>query len=277
MNKVITLVFAAILVPSVSSAAALTTDQATSLISVVQSSPETPASAFVPLITAFSNITVGQAESLITVVQASPGTAAEAFVSLLTSFTVDPVVVPPAPVTYGSVATTTPPTIINNYYSVAPTPQPVTPPAPVDKSGIFVIDITKDATKDLNRIEKQKYLDNPLRHIVRVQVRDKSGNVIVDPSEYITIAVDGVIAQTGTDQAISSSDNPEGKVYTTPLNTFGGRIFEDSFHSLSSSITVTYEGHSTNFTLSDLPEGKLYNPRNPDVASVNGDGESVNP
>ncbi len=75
--------------PSISSAAALTSQQATSLIAVVQSSPNTPASVFVPLITSFSNITVNQAVSLITVVQDAPSVPADAFVNLLTSFTVD--------------------------------------------------------------------------------------------------------------------------------------------------------------------------------------------
>ena len=92
-------------VPAVSFAVALTPQQSSSLIAVVQSSPGTPASAFVSLITAFSNITVNQAISLITVVQAAPGVPANAFVDLLTSFTVDtvamppttPVVTPPAP------------------------------------------------------------------------------------------------------------------------------------------------------------------------------------
>ena len=76
-------------VPSVSFAAALTTQQANSLIAVVQSSPGTPASAFTNLITAFSNITIAQADSLIGVVQAAPGVAANAFVNLLVSFTQD--------------------------------------------------------------------------------------------------------------------------------------------------------------------------------------------
>lgn len=76
-------------VPAVSFAAALTQQQSSSLIAVVQSSPGTPASAFVSLITAFSNITVNQATSLITVVQAAPGVPASAFVDLLISFTVD--------------------------------------------------------------------------------------------------------------------------------------------------------------------------------------------
>ncbi len=77
------------ILPSVSSAAALTQQQSTSLIAVVQSSPGTPASAFISLITAFSNITTNQAASLITVVQSAPGVPANAFVNLLTSFTVD--------------------------------------------------------------------------------------------------------------------------------------------------------------------------------------------
>jgi len=81
--------------PAVSSAAALTPQQSSSLIAVVQSSPGTPASAFVSLITAFSNITVSQAISLIAVVQAAPSVPANAFVDLLTSFTVDTVAMPP--------------------------------------------------------------------------------------------------------------------------------------------------------------------------------------
>ncbi len=75
--------------PSASSAAALTSQQANSLIAVVQSSPNTPASVFVPLITSFSNITVNQATSLISVVQTAPSVPASAFVNLLISFTVD--------------------------------------------------------------------------------------------------------------------------------------------------------------------------------------------
>lgn len=96
--KKITVALAVLLfvVPSVSSAAALTSQQSSSLIAVVQSSPGIPASAFVSLITSFSNITVNQATSLITVVQAAPGVPASAFVNLLTSFTVDAVAVQPA-------------------------------------------------------------------------------------------------------------------------------------------------------------------------------------
>lgn len=89
MIKIITLAIGFILVPSLTLAAPLTNDQAVSLIEVVQSSPDTPASAFINLITAFSDITDIQAESLITVVQAAPGVPANAFVSLLVAFTVD--------------------------------------------------------------------------------------------------------------------------------------------------------------------------------------------
>lgn len=91
MKTFTTLVLGLLLIPSVSSAAALTQVQAESLISVVQSSPETPASAFTNLITAFSSITVAQAESLITVVKAASEVPADAFVDMLLAFTVDPV------------------------------------------------------------------------------------------------------------------------------------------------------------------------------------------
>lgn len=107
--------------PSVSFAAALTSQQSSSLIAVVQSSPGTPASAFVSLITAFSNITVNQATNLITVVQDAPGVAASAFVNLLTSFTDDSTTTQPVtPVP----AVTVPPT-----QTTQPTPTPTAPPA----------------------------------------------------------------------------------------------------------------------------------------------------
>ncbi|MFA6519831.1 MAG: hypothetical protein WCT41_03365 [Candidatus Paceibacterota bacterium] len=75
--------------PALIQAASLTTQQANSLIAVVQSAPGVPASAFVNLITSFSNITVNQATSLITVVQSAPTAPANAFVNLLISFTSD--------------------------------------------------------------------------------------------------------------------------------------------------------------------------------------------
>ena len=124
MKKIIyTLAILSFTLPSISSAAALTQQQANSLIAVVQSSPGTPASAFVSLITAFSNITTTQASSLITVVQAAPGVPANAFVNLLTSFTVDipttPVAVTP---TVTPVATTQTQTSIIQISSVSITP-----------------------------------------------------------------------------------------------------------------------------------------------------------
>lgn len=86
-------------VPSLSLAAPLTQAQAQSLIGVVQSSPNTPASVFTSFITSFSNITIAQAESLITVVQSAPGVAANAFVNLLVSFTQDTTVAAIQPAT----------------------------------------------------------------------------------------------------------------------------------------------------------------------------------
>lgn len=118
------------ILPSVSSAAALTQQQSNSLIAVVQSSPGTPASAFVSLITAFSNITVNQATSLITVVQAAPGVPANAFVNLLTSFTVDtPTTQPATP----AVAPQTTQTNQQTTQSITPTSTtaPTTPSASV--------------------------------------------------------------------------------------------------------------------------------------------------
>lgn len=132
------------ILPSISSAAALTTQQSTSLIAVVQSSPGTPASAFVNLITAFSNITVNQASSLIAVVQASPSTPATAFVNLLVSFTEDtPAVQTTTPATTVPAVTTpvaqdnqqptqpvtTQPPTPTNSQSTTPTPTQVTPPS----------------------------------------------------------------------------------------------------------------------------------------------------
>lgn len=73
--------------PAFTQAAALTDAQAATIITVVKSSPSTPASAFINLITAFSGVTDSQAASLIVVVQSSPNTAASVFVPLLTSFT----------------------------------------------------------------------------------------------------------------------------------------------------------------------------------------------
>jgi|GEM_PF-2040958 len=114
-SSVLALVFLAL--PLSASAAALTTQQSSSLISVVQSSPGTPARAFVNLITAFSNILVSQAESLIGVIQASPGTSATAFIPLLASFTVDSMAsVPSAPATQPSASAYVAPSIAGSPY-----------------------------------------------------------------------------------------------------------------------------------------------------------------
>lgn len=124
ITAILALLFFAL--PSVSSAAALTQQQSTSLIAVVQSSPGTPASAFVSLITAFSNITTAQASSLITVVQSAPGVPANSFVDLLTSFTVDT----PATQSTNVVPNTTLTPVI--------TPSVVSTPAPTSASGSVV-------------------------------------------------------------------------------------------------------------------------------------------
>ena len=125
----------AFLLPSVSFAAPLTQDQATSLISVVQSSPGTPASAFTDLITAFSSISVSQAESLINVIQQAPGAPAEAFMNLLISFTVDP-----APTIQATVPESEPAFGGNSVSTPAPEEQPaaVVPSEPMDQSAVIV-------------------------------------------------------------------------------------------------------------------------------------------
>ncbi len=112
------------MLPSVSLASGLTSQQATSLIAVVQSSPSTPASVFVPLITSFSNITINQAVSLIAVVQAAPSVPASAFVNLLISFTADTPITQPATPAITPIVTTQP------AQTNQQTTQPVTPAIP---------------------------------------------------------------------------------------------------------------------------------------------------
>lgn len=107
-----------LVLPSVSSATALTQQQSSSLIAVVQSSPGTPASAFVSLITAFSNITINQAISLISVVQAAPSVPANVFVDLLTSFTID------TPTTQLATSITEPINTVPNTSTLAPVVEP---------------------------------------------------------------------------------------------------------------------------------------------------------
>lgn len=135
------------MLPSVSSAAALTQQQSASLIAVVQSSPGTPASAFVSLITAFSNITVNQATSLITVVQAAPGVPANAFVNLLTSFTDDTPTQPATPATNQVV----PPVITTNTTSATPTTtQSTTPSTQTTNSSLVASKNTAYANQTMN-------------------------------------------------------------------------------------------------------------------------------
>ncbi len=125
------------MLPSASFAAALTSQQSSSLIAVVQSSPGMLASAFVPLITAFSNITVNQATSLITVVQAAPGVPANAFVNLLISFTVDTPTTQPATPATNQVVTpavtqsTQPTNPVTQTQTTPPVTQPTTVPTTV--------------------------------------------------------------------------------------------------------------------------------------------------
>lgn len=161
-------------IPSVSSAAALTQQQADSLIAVVQSSPGTPASAFVSLITAFSNITTAQASSLITVVQAAPGVPSNAFVNLLTSFTVDIVATQPATVPVVTPTITTQPvpqptqqqntTQATNTPSVPVAPVVVTPvaqPAVMDTSKlkVYLLSIDTISGNIVLRVYTNKELD----------------------------------------------------------------------------------------------------------------------
>lgn len=152
MKNITTIVFGLLILPSVSFAAPLTTTQANSLISVVQSSTTTPASAFVPLITAFSNITVPQAESLINVIQQSPSTPSNAFVGMLLAFTVDPV---------PSVAQQT--TVPQFGSTVIPTSTPTTTqtPVPVVQSLVmtatttvpqFKLEVLKNGTEEIKGV-----------------------------------------------------------------------------------------------------------------------------
>ena len=128
MKKLLTvLVILFFMLPSVSFASGLTSQQATSLIAVVQSSPSTPASVFVPLLTSFSNITINQAVSLITVIQVAPGVPASAFVNLLISFTVDTPITQPATPAMTPVVTTQ--SAQTNQQTTQPVTSAVTPAA----------------------------------------------------------------------------------------------------------------------------------------------------
>lgn len=236
--------------PSISSATALTQQQSSSLITVVQSSPGTPASAFVSLITAFSNITVTQATSLIIVVQAAPSVPADAFVDLLTSFTED------TPVAQSVTPTTTSPDVCTNIQGIqttvpsgmsatgnacvatqtsTPTTTSVVQSSVTSKSGVFVI-----------KGETHIALDGKSYLYITVIVKDSDGNIIVkgDGSEYITIATDGVIQPTGT------AGEDSHKIYTTALNQYGGKsVFIPSD---TKEIVINYKETNYPFTVSSL-------------------------
>lgn len=182
------------ILPSVSSAAALTQQQSTSLIAVVQSSPGTPASAFISLITAFSNITTNQATSLITVVQSAPGVPANAFVDLLTSFTVDTPTQSATPAT-NQVVTQTPsqsvtPTTSATNQSMTPSTESVSPvsvsfhssPAEVAAGGVGR---TKDALAVFNMLANKNVNVTDL-HICVINPTHNNG--LAD----VSIAVNGV-------------------------------------------------------------------------------------
>ena len=209
MKKItFTLAILLFILPSVSSAAALTQQQADSLIAVVQSSPGTPASAFVSLITAFSNITTTQASSLITVVQAAPGVPANAFVNLLTSFTAD---APTAPV------------------AVTPTVTPVTAQTQTPIIQISSINITPTITSV--KIEWQT--DNPTESKIFLSGGGLSSKVYRSESGISTrhsVFVDALNSNTNYTYEIEaiSSSNSVKKIgdFKTPERTVANLIIK---------------------------------------------------
>ena len=198
-----------LLIPSVSSAAALTNDQATSLINVVQVSTSTPASAFVPLITAFSNITIPQAESLINVVQQAPGVPANSFVAMLLAFTVDPVVQTPI---LGSTQTIQP-TIDN-------TPKQTTPVVQSpNMEGVSILDLGHNGDY----------------RSIKIIVKDAQGKIFDNAKETVRISVDGQLVKAGT------AGEDQHPVYDIELNQVGGKVY--NFSAISTSkIEVIYKG-----------------------------------
>lgn len=141
------------MLPSVSSAAGLTSQQAASLIAVVQSSPGTPASAFISLITSFSSITVNQATSLIAVVQTAPSVPADAFVNLLISFTDDTPVAQPTPTNQQTTQPVTP-TLTQPTTPNSPAPIQTLAPTP-NASAIKAADIGNQITTYLQTLNSQ--------------------------------------------------------------------------------------------------------------------------
>lgn len=208
------------ILPSVSFAAALTTQQSTSLIAVVQSSPGTPASAFVPLITSFSNITVNQATSLITVVQASLSTPASAFVNLLVSFTEDtPAVQSTTPATVVPAITT--PVMQTNQQPTQPVTQSPTPtnsqsttPTPTQ----VVPPITTVVTPTQTQVIPSTTVVAPTPQLKVVIASDKT-QIRADGQDIATITVK-VTNPDGTptkDKTVFES-SPKNQTFTTDSN-----------------------------------------------------------
>jgi hypothetical protein len=208
LTTVLALLFFAL--PSVSFAAALTQQQSTSLIAVVQSSPGTPASAFVSLITAFSNITVTQATSLITVVQAAPSVPANAFVDLLTSFTVD------TPVVQSTTTTTTPTDVCTNIEGIQTT-------VPGGMSATGNVCIAAQANTPTTATAVQSPVIKELK-INRQPYRQNQNGVYYSIEVYYTEDGKGIEGVPVTISAPDGDFNSDGKRYnlTATQNTHRG-------------------------------------------------------
>src|SRR3990167_288370 len=193
--KYTALLFGLLLIPSVSLAAPLTSEQANSLIAVVQSSTTTPANVFVPLITAFSSITTIQAATLIEVVQAAPGVPASAFVNMLIAFTVDAPVVnqTPTPVLGSTEAPPVIPTQTNT--NTTATTEPVVQSAVVKKillgitGNSVVADVNITYTENGNGIAGVPIIISASEGDFMVQGERKAGSLAgtrVNPTTVVT-------------------------------------------------------------------------------------------
>lgn len=216
--------------PSFALASPLTNSQAESLIAVVQSSPETPASAFVNFITVFSNITNTQAESLIGVVQASPNTPANAFVNFLIAFTVDPVESLPV---LGALSTQVT-NLTNQIKIMSDVKTPVVVPV-VDKSDILVEVYYNGVGKDpANNIPFGQWAWD-------IQVLDNEGNYIKGASVTASFPSDNLYGE----QAIETTKNVrnvDSKKWFAGFSylpkTIGTKTITFTSGSLSKSVTV---------------------------------------
>lgn len=214
--------------PSFALASPLTNSQAESLIAVVQSSPETPASAFVNFITVFSNITDKQAESLIGVVQASPNTPANAFVNFLIAFTVDPVESLPV---LGALSTQVT-NLTNQIKIMSEVNTPVVIPV-VDKSDLLVT---------YERVGKVD-VENGLPYVqfaFNVTVLDKDGANVKDAIVKMTGLNDNAYNETERKTNTHTGTNNQDW-YTTfgyAPKTVGGKIVTFTSGSLSKSVMV---------------------------------------